>query len=110
MLACSSIWKSPKHSYAALVNSVNSCAFCLFAVANAYAVLARSCNLKSLRRGFSILAKPASNYASDLLAIAKTHTVLVMFCALKSPRPLACAANSCASCCWVAVTNAHAVL
>ena len=68
-----------------LSNTVSSCTFSWPTVANAHAVLARFCELKSLMRLSAAVANVANKDTSLWLAVANVHAVLARSCELKSP-------------------------
>eukprot|EP00964_Phaeocystis_antarctica_P027225 scaffold15341_cov64-Phaeocystis_antarctica.AAC.6 len=83
------------------------------AAANAHAVLASSCGLKSRSRGTAAAAIASSSAGAAWLAVANAHAVLASCCGLKSrSRSTAAAAiaSSSAGARLPAVANAHAVL
>ena len=67
-----------------LANTVNSDASNWPAVANAHAVLANFCGLKSPTRRSAALANAVNSVVSGWLAIANAQTVLASYCAMNS--------------------------
>ena len=66
---------------------VNSCTSnrSIIATANAHAVFASSCALKSPTRCSTALTNIVNSYASAWPTVANAHAALVRSCALKSP-------------------------
>ena len=85
-----------------VANAANSDASLWHAVANAHAVLASSCGMKSPMHRCAAVANAANNDSSFWLAVANAHAVLARACGMKSPMhrcaAVANAANKDASC------------
>ena len=102
--------------YVAVANAANSDASfwpAVATVANAHAVLARFCALKSTMLRFAALAKVVNSCVSSYPAVAKAHAELARSCVVKSAMRRSAAIanimNTCVSC-YPAVAKAHAVL
>ena len=69
----------------ALANAINKCTSVYSVVANAQAVLARSCALKLPMRSPVVLANDVNSCKSDRRAFENAQAVLASHCALNSP-------------------------